>query len=118
MRTWTDSYLRGGTFDGVRPAEYIGTPWTKAATGIPADPAHREHGMGADEETARDLLAYEKRIDEYLRTVPDIIVCTYDLNHHSARTIAEVISAHPVALVGGVLRMNRGPPGRRLVSVS
>ena len=41
--------------------------------------------------------------------VPDVVICTYDLNHHSARTIADVIATHPVAVVGGVLRTNRGP---------
>ena len=48
-----------------------------------------------DEETARDLLEYEKRIDVYLRTVEDIAVCTYDLDHHSARTIAEAMPPIP-----------------------
>lgn len=59
-----------------------------------------------DDPTARDLLRYEAGLDVYLRTVSDLTVCTYDLNHHSARTIAEVMSSHPVALVGGVLRLN------------
>ena len=60
--------------------------------------------MGADPETVADLLAYERRVDEVLWKRPDILVCTYDLNHHSARTIMDVLDTHPVALVGGRLR--------------
>lgn len=40
---------------------------------------------------------------------PDVLVCTYDLRHHSARTIADVLGVHGAALVRGVLRTNRGP---------
>src|SRR5687767_5109282 len=62
-----------------------------------------------DDESARHLIGYEAGVDEYLSPVPDVAVCTYDLTRHNARVIAEVISAHAVALIGGMLRMNRGP---------
>lgn len=55
-----------------------------------------------------DVLDYETRLDELLRRRSDIVVCTYDLNRHSPRTIAEVLGLHPAAVVGGVLRMGRG----------
>ena len=110
VHTWTDSYLRGGTFDGPAQVDYIRHALEEGRRqGYPRTRLIGSTEWAIDDTTARALLAYEKRVDEYLRSVPDVVICTYDLNHHSARTIAEVIATHPVALVGGVLRTNRAP---------
>ena len=110
VRTWADSYVRGGTFDGAAQVEYIRLALEDGRhLGYPRTRLVGSTGWATDEETARALLVYEGRLDEYLRSVPDVVICTYDLNHHSARTIADVIATHPVALVGGALRTNRGP---------
>jgi AcrR family transcriptional regulator len=110
VQTWTDAYLRGGAFDGSAQLEYVkGALDEGRELGFPRTRLIGSMEWSLDEGTARDLIQYEKRIDVYLRTVEDITVCTYDLNHHSARTIAQVMSAHPVAFVGGVLRMSREP---------
>lgn len=112
VQTWTDAYLRGGTFDGSAQLEYVQQALDEGRElGFPRTRLIGSTEWSLDEETARDLLQYEKRLDLYLRTVEDITVCTYDLDHHSARTIAEVMATHPAALVGGVLRMN-GEPAR------
>ena len=109
VRTWADSYMRGGKFDGSAQLTYVQEALDEGRRmGFPRTRLIGSTEWAADDETARDLLDYEAGIDQYLSTVPDVAVCTYDLNRHSARTIAEVISTHPVALIGGVLRMNRG----------
>ena len=36
-------------------------------------------------------MSYELRVNSVLRNLPDVFVCTYNLNHHSARTIADVL---------------------------
>jgi AcrR family transcriptional regulator len=109
VRTWADSYVRGGTFDGAAQVEYIRVVLEEGRRlGFPRTRLIGSTEWATDEETARALIAYEAHLDEYLRSVPDVVICTYDLDHHSARTIADVIATHPVALVGGVLRTNRG----------
>jgi len=110
VRTWADSYVRGGTFDGVAQVEYIRHTLEEGRRlGYPRTRLIGSTEWAQGDTTARALLVYESNIDEYLRAVPDVVICTYYLDHHSARTIADVIATHPVSLVGGVLRTNRGP---------
>ena len=109
VRTWPESYLRGGKFDGPAQLTYVQEALDAGRRlGFPRTRLVGSTEWALDDETARDLIRYEAGVDDYLSTVPDVAVCTYDLNRHNARTIAEVISAHPVALIGGMLRMNRG----------
>ena len=110
VRTWADAYLRGGRFDRSAQRAYtrktiaegpeLGFAWTRLIGSTE---------WAVEAETVHDLLFYEARIDEDLRMLPGTTVCTYDINHHSTRTIADALSVHPVALVGGVLRMPHGP---------
>ena len=110
VRTWTDSYMRGGGFDGIAQLGYLRDALEEGRRlGYPRTRLIGSTEWVTDEATAAALVAYERRLDEYLRVVPDIVICTYDLNHHPARTIADVIATHPVAMVGGMLRTNRGP---------
>ena len=109
VRTWADSYMRDGKFDGSAQLTYVQDALDEGRRmGFPRTRLIGSTEWALDAEMARALLDYEAGIDEYLSSVPDVAVCTYDLNRHSARTIAEVISTHPVVLIGGVLRMNRG----------
>lgn len=110
VRTWTESYLRGGVFDAPSQMDYIKDALEAGRRlGYPRTRLIGSMEWATDEETAGAMLAYEARLDEYLNGVRDVVICTYDLNRHSARTIADVIATHPVALVGGTLRTNRGP---------
>ena len=110
---WADVYLQGGRFDRSAQLAYLRR--TVAETRELGYPMTRyigstEWAVGA--ETVRDLKAYELRVNSMLRNVPDVFVCTYDLNHHSARTIADVLGIHSVAVVGGTLRTSPDPPRR------
>jgi AcrR family transcriptional regulator len=109
VQTWADSYVRAGRFDGSAQLDFIRDVLDEGRSlGYPRTRLIGSTEWAADSATARDLVRYEARVDEFLNTVPDVVVCTYDLTHHTARTIAEVIAAHPVAVVGGLLRTSRG----------
>lgn len=111
VQTWTELYLRGGGFDrraqlafvkqsiGEGPA--LGYALTRIIASLDWAPD--------DDTTVSEIVAYEARVDEFLRGRRDVAVCTYDLGRHSSRTIADVLGVHPVVLVGGVVRTNRGP---------
>jgi AcrR family transcriptional regulator len=110
VRTWTDSYLLGGRFD--RPAQLALLRRLFAEGRTLGFPMTRAIGMmewALDSVTAADLLRYEAGVNDVLRKVPDVVVCTYDLRRHSARTIAEVLGVHPAAVVGGILRVGHPP---------
>lgn len=110
VRTWNDAYLRGGRFDRSAQLAYIrATLHEGRRLGFPRTRFIGSTEWAIDAKTVRDLMLYEARLDLDLQKTPDVVICTYDLNHHGARTIADALSAHPVALVGGVLRSNRVP---------
>jgi AcrR family transcriptional regulator len=110
VETWTGTYLRKGHFDRAAQLSYVRKKLNEGR-----DLGYRLTRMigfmewSLDGETERELVAYEAGLDELLRKVPDAVVCAYDLNRHSARTIAHVLGLHPKALVGGVLRTNVAP---------
>jgi AcrR family transcriptional regulator len=105
---WTDSYLRGGRFNRWAQLAYLRR--TVAETHELGFPMTRYIGStewAVEAQTVQDLLAYEARVDNAVRSLPDVFICTYDLNHHSARTIADVLDIHGLAIVGGALRTSR-----------
>jgi AcrR family transcriptional regulator len=103
--TWNESYLRGGRFNPSGQLIYLRQVLREGrALGFPATRLIGSTEWARDQGTVADLLAYEARLDEVLRRRPDIVICTYDLNYHSARTIVDVLDRHPLALMGGLLR--------------
>lgn len=105
IATWTDSYLKGGKFDRSSQLARIRQMLGEG----PELGYRRTRGIGTmewqhDREPDTDLLWYESRVSQLLRGKADVLVCAYDLNLHSARTIAEVMGIHHAAVIGGVLR--------------
>ena len=109
VRTWDQAYMRGGRFDRTAQIAYTRKVMRDGQDlGFPMTRLIGSTEWAVEPETLRDLLYYEMRIDAMLRRLPDVTVCTYDLNHHTARTIAEVLAIHPIALVSGVLQTTPG----------
>ena len=54
-----------------------------------------------------ELVRYESQAGDLLRSRRDVVVCAYDLEHHSAAVVAGVIDAHAIALSDGALRARR-----------
>ena len=101
LRTWTEIYLRGGQFDRSAQLAYLREMLAEGrALGYPLTRYIGSTEWAREANTVRDLLSYEARVDALVRDAPDVLVCTYDLNH---------LGIHTVALVGGVLRTGRGP---------
>jgi AcrR family transcriptional regulator len=110
VSTWTDAYMRGGRFDPAAQLGYIRATLDEGvARGYPRTRLIGSTEWALDSATLQDLLAYEARIDDAVGKRPDVLICTYDLNHHSARMIADVLGVHTGAVVGGTFRMNRVP---------
>jgi AcrR family transcriptional regulator len=110
VQTWADAYLRGGRFDRTAQLAYVRQRLGEGpGLGYPVTRIIGSMDWALDTEIVGDLLIYEARLDDLLRMRPDVVICTYDLSRHSARTIADVLGLHPVAIVGGVLRTSRGP---------
>ena len=113
IRTWNDAYLRGGRFDPRAQLAFLREVHDEGqALGYP-----RTRYIGSTEwavdapEVMTNLLAYEREVDRLAPSLPDVLVCTYDLSRHSARAVADVLGVHAAAVVGGVLRTS-GPAER------
>ena len=108
--TWRDSYMREGAFDGVSQLAFLRQNLEKGpGLGFPLTRLIGTTEWALEPEIAGQLLHYEARIDGHLRTSTDVLICAYDLNRHSARTIADALAIHSVAFVGGVVRTRREP---------
>jgi AcrR family transcriptional regulator len=108
VKTWDDAYMRGGRFDRSAQLAYLRRILAEGPElGYPVTRYIGSTEWAVDSDTVNDLMAYEARVDDLARRRSDVLVCTYDLNHHSPRTIADVLGVHSVAVVGGVLRSNR-----------
>jgi AcrR family transcriptional regulator len=110
VRTWTESYLRDERFNGSAQLSFLKQSLGEGrGLGFPLTRYIGSMQWALDGEAAGDLLSYETRINELIRKLPDVVICIYDLRRHTARTIAEILGVHPVALIGGVLRASHGP---------
>jgi AcrR family transcriptional regulator len=109
VATWSDMYLHGGRFSRTAQlgrirkilgeGRSLGYPVTRLIGVMDWASADADHD---------DLVRYESRLDQLLREQSSVVVCTYDLNSHSARTIAEIIGAHHGVLIRGVLKGSSG----------
>jgi AcrR family transcriptional regulator len=110
VQTWNESYLRGGRFNGSAQLSFLRQVLAEGhALGFPLTRLIGSMQWTLQGGIPGDLFSYEARINELIRRLPDIVVCVYDLRQHTARTTADILGVHPVALVGGVLRSSQGP---------
>ena len=103
--SWADVYMRGGRFDRSAQLGYLRRVVVETQElGYPLTRYIGSTEWAVEAQTVKDLLLYEASVENAVRRLPDVFVCTYNLAHHSARTIADVLDIHGVAIVGGALR--------------
>ena len=108
---WGDAYMRGGRFDRLAQLAYLRRTVAESHDlGYPTTRFIGSTEWALDDATVRELLEYEARVNTIVRNQPDVFVCTYDLSHHSGRTIADALDVHPAAIVGGALRTSETTP--------
>jgi hypothetical protein len=121
LRTWEETYLRGGGFDQHAMLAALGELLKagEAAFGRTRLWANMEwalaQGLGSEQ-----LFEYESRVNLVLDDRKDMLLCVYDTRSHSAATLLNVLRTHPFVVVGERLRANPlyVPPERFLASLS
>jgi hypothetical protein len=105
---WTDAYLKSGGFDSETMLALVREVIATARVqGFP-----RARFMGHMEWTTLDvpgidrLLEYEAFVDDVLDGTGQPAVCSYDIARYDARSIIDVLRAHRLVIVDGVLREN------------
>lgn len=105
VRTWDQSYLRGGRFDPVGMLLFIQQSLAQArARGYAISRLIGFMGWTvAGAARVDEIAGYEAELDTFMRGKADSLVCAYDLSQHPASLIVEVQAAHPLAVVNGTL---------------
>jgi len=108
VTTWNDAHLKGGTFDQHRMmASLEELIRDHAATGKP--PMRIVGQMGwvfASPPGIEQLVEYEASVNEVLNRGKTPTVCVYDVRKLSGSMLMDLLRAHPLTVMNGVLHEN------------
>ena len=104
VRTWADTYLRGGHFDQDQMIEVL-----DEVLGVSASPRIRmiiDMGWAAEERVLDQMLEYEARANLVQPKYAHVAICLYDTAKFGGDVLIDALRTHPMALIGGVLQVN------------
>lgn len=108
VTTWDDVHLKGGTFDPDRMMTSLEEMMRDhAATGQP--PMRVVGQMGwilSSPPGIEQLVAYEASVNEVLNRGRTPTVCVYDVRKLSGSLLMDLLRAHPLTVMNGVLHEN------------
>lgn len=105
LRTWTETYLRGGRFDQDAMLGLLDEMLDDSST--PRIRMIADMGWAKEQENVSDtLLEFEARANFIQAKYAHVVICVYDTAMFSADFVIDVLRTHPMALIGGVLQVN------------
>jgi hypothetical protein len=108
VTTWNDAHLKGGSFDQDRMmAALEDLIRVHAATGRP--PMRVVGQMGwvfSSPPGIEQLVSYEASVNEVLNRGKTPTVCVYDVRRLSGSMMMDLLRAHPLTVMNGVLHEN------------
>ncbi|HEV7555415.1 MAG TPA: MEDS domain-containing protein [Kofleriaceae bacterium] len=108
VTTWNDTHLKGGSFDPDRMMLALEEMIRDhAATGRP--PMRVVGQMGwvfSSPPGIEQLVAYEANVNEVLNRGKTPTVCVYDVRRLSGSMVMDLLRAHPLTVMNGVLHEN------------
>jgi len=108
VTTWNDAHLKGGSFDPDRMMSSLEEMMRDhAATGQP--PMRLVGQMGwitSSPPGIEQLVAYEATVNEVLSRGKTPTVCVYDVRKLSGSMMMDLLRAHPLTVMNGVLHEN------------
>ena len=108
VRSWDDTYIRNGSFDGDRQTALIeellaeGKACGFEVTRLIA----RMEWISQDLPAVNQIIAHETQVNQTLEKYGCVGCWTYDLSKFSASAIMDLLRTHPLVLVGEVLYRN------------
>ncbi|HVW25674.1 MAG TPA: MEDS domain-containing protein [Polyangiaceae bacterium] len=108
VTTWNDAHLKGGTFDQDRMMADLEAMIRENATGNRPS-IHLVGQMGwifSSPPGIEQLVAYEAGVNELLNRGKTPTVCVYDVHHLSGSMMMDLLRAHPLTIMNGVLHEN------------
>lgn len=106
--TWAETYLRNGAFDQEQMLAAVqGVIDNARQEGFPRTRIMGNMNWALDGHPGSDqLIEYEVRVNEVLAREKQPAVCVYDLNRLSGAMMMNLLRAHPLTLVNGVVHRN------------
>jgi len=105
LQTWHEAHLHGGRFD--QDAMLVLLDELMGRYQSPRMRVVADMGWAIEQQGVRDrLLEYEVRANTIVSKYEHVGICVYDTTKFGADFVIDVLRTHPVALVGGVLRIN------------
>jgi hypothetical protein len=108
VTTWNEAHLKGGSFDQERMMSALEELIRKhAASGRP--PMRLVGQMGwvfSSPPGIEQLVAYEASVNEVLNRGKTPTVCVYDVHRLSGSMMMDLLRAHPLTVMNGVLHEN------------
>jgi hypothetical protein len=105
LRTWTETYLRGGQFDQFAMLDLldeflIETPFPRIR--MVADMAW----ASGQEDVGKRLIEFEARANFVHANHQHVVICVYDVAKFDGAFVMDILRTHPMVLVGGMLQLN------------
>jgi hypothetical protein len=103
--TWADTYLRNGVFDQEQMLAVVqGVIETARQEGYPRTRIMGNMNWALDGPPGSEkLIEYEVRVNEVLAREKQPAVCVYDLSRLTGSLMMDILRAHPLTLVNGVV---------------
>ena len=99
IRTENEVYLGGGNFDPAAMMQVLETSITDSRKqGFTGFRFAGEGSWAAEEGRADQLIEYERMVDAAFEKKPAIIICQYDTNPFSEKTLKDTLESHRLAL--------------------
>jgi hypothetical protein len=108
VTTWNDAHLKGGSFDQDRMMAALDEMIRNhAASGRPRMRLVGQMGwVFSSPPGIEQLVAYEASVNEVLNRGKTPTVCVYDVRRLSGSMMMDLLRAHPLTVMNGVLHEN------------
>ncbi|HZW40964.1 MAG TPA: MEDS domain-containing protein [Agromyces sp.] len=105
VRTWTDTYLRGGGFDQAAMLDLL----DRMLVGRQSPRVRMIADMGwaaGRDGVADDLIEFEARANFIHARHEHVVICSYDTTRFDGSFVIDILRTHPMVLIGGMLQEN------------
>ncbi|MEZ4522009.1 MAG: MEDS domain-containing protein [Thermomicrobiales bacterium] len=105
VHTWSDTYLRGGSFDREGMVHVLDEILSDSPS--PRIRMITDMGWAVEEEDFSDvMIEYEAQASYVHPKHAHVVICVYDTAKFGGDIVIDVLRTHPMVLIGGVLQVN------------
>jgi hypothetical protein len=105
VRTWAETYLKGGRFDQARMLDVLDEVLVEQPS--PRIRMLCDMGWAAERpELADDLIEFEAKANFIHARHDHVVICSYEATKFDGAFIVDILRTHPMVLIGGMLQEN------------